>query len=56
MFRKKKSRKNAWRTWRALREIKKANRTSWARQNDPHDENPIKSLCVLGKLCERSKG
>jgi hypothetical protein len=32
----------------------KANRTSWAMQNDPQDENPTKKLCVLGELCERS--
>jgi hypothetical protein len=29
--------KKAWRTWRALREIKKANRISWAIQNDPQE-------------------
>ncbi len=34
--------KKALRTWRAWREIKKTNRTSWAMQNDPQDESPIK--------------
>ena len=34
----------------------KANRTSWAMQNDPFDEFSRKrKLCVLCELCERSK-
>jgi hypothetical protein len=55
MIHKMKTPKKAWRTWRALREIKKANRPSWAMQNEPQDENSSKKLCVHGELCERSK-